>query len=222
MNVSETSRAYTGYVNQTNSTSKSQDKNEDFSTLLNSVSNKEENNTSQTEDLLNVQSFKNMSPKDRMELKDTLVEKYGEKKGGSYHYALRVASKFNNKDMQSTTFDNLSKMSVNDISLINFDMHGAIGSYLSGNELKASYSINLDKNGQVDYGSVDSKDVENYFNNISSEEFKYLFSTLKNSHESLAKTVGIEQSSKYSKVYENILSSYNSYVNSSKSKVFYG
>jgi hypothetical protein len=40
-----------------------------------------------------------MSPDDRMELIDTLVEKYGEKKGESYSLALMAASQFNNKDM---------------------------------------------------------------------------------------------------------------------------
>jgi hypothetical protein len=63
-------------------------------------------------------------------------------------------------------------MSFSDITLFLFDMNGATNNYLSGNELKASYSITLDKNGQVDYGNVDSKNVENYFNNISSEEFR--------------------------------------------------
>ncbi len=222
MNVSETSKTYTGYVNQTNSVSKSQNKNEDFSTLLSSVSNNEENNTSQKKDLLDIKAYKNMSKEEKTEIANKLKEVYGEEKGKSYSLALDNSSKYNDINMQNAVFDNLSKMSYLDGLDFILDVKLSTNSYLSGNELKASYSINLDKNGQVDYGSVDSKDVENYFNNISSEEFKYLFSTLKSSHESLAKTVGIEQSSKYSKVYEGILSSYNSYVNSAKSKVFYG
>ena len=157
-----------------------------------------------------------------MELIDTLVEKYGEEKGKSYSLALDNASKYNDINMQNAVFDNLSKMSYLDGLDFILDIKLSTNSYLSGNELKASYSITLDENGQVDYGNVDSKNVENYFNNISSEEFKYLFSTLKESHDSLSSVVGSEQTSKYSKVYEGILNSYNDYANSSKSEVFYG
>ena len=216
MNVSEIGRVYTGYVNQTNSVSKSENKNEDFSTLLNSVSNKEE--ITQKKDLLDIQAYNIMSESQKAEHRKKIGEEYGLAKA----LAFGIATSFSEVNMQKAVFDNLSNISNSEILDLTSDIQLSTNSYLSGNELKASYSINLDKNGQVDYGSADSKDVENYFNNISLEEFKYLFSTLKNSHESLAKTVGIEQASKYSKVYDGILSSYNSYVNSSKSEVFYG
>ena len=59
MQISETSRTYTGYVNQTNSTSKSENTNKSFISALESVSNKEE--TTQKRDLLDIQAYKNMS-----------------------------------------------------------------------------------------------------------------------------------------------------------------
>jgi hypothetical protein len=220
MNVSATNSTYTNYVNQTSSTSKTEKNNGSFMSTLQKVSNKEDSNT-QVNDLLDIQEFKNMSKEKQNKLGNKLIEKYGEEKGTAYLFSLREASQFSDKKMQNSVFDNLSKMSTEDIFMFTGDVGLSTIGYLSGNELKASYSINLDKNNQVEYGNSDIN-VGAYFNSLGSEEFQYLFSTLKSSHDSMAKVVGNEQASKYSKIYEGILSSYKDYVNNSKNEAFYG
>ncbi len=221
MNVSATNSIYTNYAKQTSSISKTEKNNESFKIKLQEVSNEKREENTQVNDLLDIQEFKKMSKEKQNELGDKLKEKYGEKKGRAYLFSLREASQFSDENMQKAVFDNLSEMSSEEIFMFMGDIGLSAMRYLSGGELKASYSINLDKNNQIYYGDPNI-DMRAYFNNMSSKEFEYFFWTLKKSHDSLSSVVGSEQASKYSKVYEGILNSYKNYVNNSKNEVFYG
>jgi hypothetical protein len=220
MNISSTNSTYTNYANQTNSTSKTEKSSESFMSNLQDVSNKKEDTSTQATNLLDIQAYKKMTSEERKELRIKLKETYGEEKGKSYSLALANSSQYGDTNMQKAVFDNLSEMSLFEGGLFLGDIKEATLKYLSGQELKASYSIELDKNNQIVYGDSDI-DTGAYFNNISSQEFEHLFSTLKASHDSMAKVVGSEQASKYSKVYEGILNSYHENVSSSNNMPYY-
>lgn len=167
-------------------------------------------NQNQEVDLLDIYLYKKMIKSQRKEIYNKLIEKYGEEKGKSYSLALEYGSSFSDSNMQKAIFENLSGMSYFDGLDFLGDLQLAIRRYLQGQELKASYSIILDKKNKTTYFN-NTIDVLSYFNDISLDQFKYILLTLKKSHDSLSNLVGTKQSSRYSEVYEKILNSYNKY-----------
>ncbi len=182
---------------------KSENETNSFQQTLADTSNKKDKSTNSEEvDLYDFEYFNSLTDEE----KSAHLKFISEESGFEKSIAFGMAASFGDINMQKAVFETTSTMSKSEILTFSFDMHMSANRYLSGKELKASYSVDVE-NGYINYGS-DDVNTREYFKNMTATEFNFFFSTMSNSHISLSGVVGKEQAMPYANAYKNILTSY--------------
>jgi hypothetical protein len=204
MTVSSTHVSYSSYESISyRKVAKSQNETNSFQQTLAETSNKkDESSKSEKVDLFDFEYFNSLSDDE----KSAHLKLIGEESGFEKSIAFGMAASFGDIDMQKAVFETTSTMSKSEILTFSFDMSMGASRYLSGMELKASYSVNVE-NGYINYG-LDDVNTSEYFKNMTATEFDFFFSTMSNSHIALSGVVGKEQAMPYANAYKNILTSY--------------
>lgn len=184
-------------------TANSEKQTNDFQKILTETSNsKNEKYKSKNDDLFDFEYFNTLNEKEKIEHRKKISTEFSMEKS----MAFTIAASFGDINMQKAVYEKTSTMPEGEVMAFSLDMQISARRYLSGMELKASYSVVVE-NGYINNGS-EKVNTNEYFKNMSSSEFNFFFSTMSTSHSSFASVVGRNQAMPYASAYKDILQSY--------------